>query len=655
MDSRNRRTRKLRKTSRNQTLLCNIPILAPASSSLSKADRNEIGDDFYHWVNKKWLKSISIPPFENDFGVSEEVERCIYSSSKQILLDIKTKDSKFLNPFEKTLKTLSESCLHSASQHNSVDSLKKILAKLECIETKEDVVSAFGKLAMRRLKSVFNYNYHITPDNTVHIFLNPNVPSINSDFYYSAEIMSKYRTFLHVLEEHFNIPFTSILEFEQSLVFRLDSEWNDTKFKLSGYKLKKKFPKFPWDSWFQDLPNWKTMSFYICSSKWIRTLGRLLEEIPIVYWKVYLSKIYVLELMEYLPPPFDEMYYTFFGRRLQGQKVKMPQQELLVNIVYDFFPDQFSELFWEHSGNKELLETAPAFCESIRKATVEKLKSLDWLHTKTKEYAVKKVESMKVEVVKPKHWETQFPPLELNDSNLLENILALGEWNNYLLFSRIGSKRIYWEEGIYRVNAYYFNENNQIMIPFGTMIPPFYTNGKNLAWDYGALGCIIGHEMCHGFDKDGHLYDVNGVKRNWWLRSDSAAYNRKTKQLVELFNTQKIGSKQINGEKTLSENFADLCGLSISLEAFKNYLKVQGIEGDAKQRKMRDFFTAFALSWRTKYREEKLRTSLVADVHAPPFLRVNMIVCQFDEWYDAFDIPEDSQLYVKKEDRIHII
>jgi putative endopeptidase len=211
---------------------------------------------------------------------------------------------------------------------------------------------------------------------------------------------------------------------------------------------------------------------------------------------------------------------------------------------------------------------------------------------------------------------------------------------------------MYWEEGIYRVNAYYFNENNELMIPYGTIVSPFYINSQPSSWNYGALGSIIGHELCHGFDEDGKNYNPQGQKKKWWTRNDNRAYRKKANELIQYYNSAKIGKKHVDGKKTLSENIADLGGVGISLQALKKEL--EGMSQEEKLNAYRLFFIAYATSWRTKVRKEKLETAIGVDPHAPAYLRVNFVVNQFDEWYEAFGIQEDAELYRKPEDRIRI-
>jgi predicted metalloendopeptidase len=173
------------------------------------------------------------------------------------------------------------------------------------------------------------------------------------------------------------------------------------------------------------------------------------------------------------------------------------------------------------------------------------------------------------------------------------------------------------------------------------------------AWNYGALGSIIGHEICHGFDEDGRYFLPNGVKKNWWTRSDAGKYSRKIRGLEDMFSSEIVCGKHVDGSKTVSENIADLGGIAICVEALKESQRKRGLSPDAIKKEFREFFIAFATSWRTKYRKEKLKMFMTLDTHSPAFLRVNLVVSQLQEWYDAFDIKEGA-LYRKPEDRIVI-
>jgi predicted metalloendopeptidase len=220
------------------------------------------------------------------------------------------------------------------------------------------------------------------------------------------------------------------------------------------------------------------------------------------------------------------------------------------------------------------------------------------------------------------------------------------------MLTRIGKRHTFWEEGIYRVNAYYYSEFNEIVFPYGILTPPFYKKGANPSWNYGGIGATFGHELCHAFDDDGKEFDQNGLVRRWWSKKDIHCYEKKAKALEKIYSSERILGKHLDGENTLSENIADIAGLSICLEALRANLKERGVPQEDIAKEYRIFFISYATSWRTLYRTKKLKSNLATDVHSPAYVRVNKVVSQMDEWYEAFDIDKSSPLFTKPEDRI---
>jgi putative endopeptidase len=189
-----------------------------------------------------------------------------------------------------------------------------------------------------------------------------------------------------------------------------------------------------------------------------------------------------------------------------------------------------------------------------------------------------------------------------------------------------------------------------MVIPLGMLQPPFFDRTKSIGWNYGGIGSAIAHEMTHGFDDDGRMYDETGSWKNWWSQQDELHYHEQTKKLVALFDKRPYKGGHVNGELTLDENLADLGGMAIALQALQEEM------GDTSSRKslLQDFFTAYAVSWRLKDRSKKAQQALQIDRHAPPEFRVNLIVSQFPEFYEAFDVGERSPMWVAPEDRIKL-
>jgi putative endopeptidase len=209
----------------------------------------------------------------------------------------------------------------------------------------------------------------------------------------------------------------------------------------------------------------------------------------------------------------------------------------------------------------------------------------------------------------------------------------------------------FWEEGVYTVNAFYYHDTNEILIPAGSFFWPFFSDTM-LGWSYGGLGAIIGHEMTHAFDEQGCEYNERGAELPWWSASDREHYKEKTQALVNLYGEQKILGHSVNGHKTLDENLADLGGLAIALDALKRELV--SVTEEERKKQLRDFFVSYAVSWRTKEHNQRRLQRLVMDAHAPIELRVNLVVAQFEEWYQVFGIQTGDYLYIPPEERIRI-
>ena len=632
-------TRKAKKNPHLTRTLCNIPTQVPVlnySSSL-------MGNNFYEWVNCQWLEHAKIPPHENDYGVSEEVEECVDSISEKILET--TSDP--------LLKTLRHSCLTSSVQQNNVEHLKHILHTLDCIETKENLARSFARLLKLNFSSFLSLQYTIDEKGNTQLCLDGNTPSLPLYFY--DHRMDEYKHFLEKLSKELNFPaLEKVASLEKSMTLRLENLWKDDKTKTTGNGLVRKFPGFPWESFFLELgiDSWKKTTFYYKNPGWFRYLSRTLNDLPLTSWKRYIARSYILGSIGFLPPPFDQLEYEFFQKTEQGQKVKRPQKDLLLRIVNTYCVDHFSPFLWKKMGSKKLEKEITHFAKNLVKAAKQRLAHVDWMKQSTRVAAIEKVEKMTVDLVRPDRWASSMNSLEMDPHNLLKNIFTLAEENTKRMIERAGKPYMYWEHGIQTVNAFYYAENNEMVIPMGTLLEPFFSVQASAALNFGSIGSILGHEMCHGFDEDGKDYNPLGQKKEWWTVADKKAYNKKAKALVELFGKQKVCGLRVKGKRTLSENIADLGGLGIALDALKQHLEKHP-EMDRIEA-LREFFISFAQSWRTKYRNEKLKQSIQLDRHSPAFLRVNLIVSQFDEWYEAFGITHKSSMYIPPDKRIRI-
>lgn len=258
---------------------------------------------------------------------------------------------------------------------------------------------------------------------------------------------------------------------------------------------------------------------------------------------------------------------------------------------------------------------------------------------------------MELQIAWPSTWDDTEKGCTLNDTNYIENLLTLAgnrtDINIKKLRKGCGRGDLLWNRPAYEVNAFYYPEENKFVLPAAIIRPPFYDSTRTLTWNYGGIGATIGHELSHGFDSDGRRYDERGDLRDWWSAHDGHEYKVRAEKLAKLFDSAEYRGMEVQGYLTLVENIADLVGLRFALEGLKLALGRPLTKLETK-----DFFTSYTVSWRSKDRLKKAEQLLETNVHAPPMLRVDLIVAQFQEWYDAFEITETHPNYIPVEKRI---
>ncbi|WP_164115802.1 M13 family metallopeptidase [Sphingorhabdus sp. Alg239-R122] len=387
-------------------------------------------------------------------------------------------------------------------------------------------------------------------------------------------------------------------------------------------------------------------------------LMRLANEAPMATWKAYMAAQLLSGFSSVLPSDIDEASFNFYGKTLSGQEEQRERwkravsatQGALGEIVGKTYADKYFP-----SENKAAMDELVA---NLRKAMAANLDDIAWMSDTTKVEARDKLAKFTPKIGYPEKFET-YEGLEVTPGNAFANSLAAQTWGWKDNVGQLGQPidKTEWFMLPQTVNAYYSPNRNEIVFPAAILQPPFFNLSADPAVNYGAIGGVIGHELGHGFDDQGSKSDGNGVLRNWWTEEDKANFDKLTGALVEQYNgfcPLDDGKTCVNGQLSLGENIGDLGGLSMAYRAYKMSLGgkeapvINGLTGDQR------FFMAWAQVWRSKAREAFLRRHLNTGPHSPPLFRVNGVVRNFDEWYKAFNITEDNELYLPPEKRIRI-
>jgi len=373
-------------------------------------------------------------------------------------------------------------------------------------------------------------------------------------------------------------------------------------------------------------------------------------------WRGWFGLIMAQSVAGCSPPgPMREAWFDYARRFMQGTKADETLQELRHAIVRTMMPNSLGRLWIAKNCDPGLKRTITTMMNHIRDAAAMQLRTTAWMSESTRKAAIRKLRRMDVQICWPdlKTWEPKEVGCGLSSTNFIENIMSIGKLNtdiNQEMMISGSCRHPYgdgWGKPVYEVNAYYYPDENRFLLPAAILRPPFYDEKKSLAWNYGAIGATIGHEFCHAFDSDGRQYDENGDKRDWWSDSDDHKYKVLARRVVRLYESEKYRDHEVDGSLTLVENIADIGGIGFALAGLK-----RALGRPPKKEEMRDFFTSFAVSWRSKDRIKRATELLATDSHSPPMLRVNHVVRQMDDWYMAFDVGPGDKGWIPPEDRI---
>ena len=395
-------------------------------------------------------------------------------------------------------------------------------------------------------------------------------------------------------------------------------------------------------------------------------LFEIMQTASLEDWKAYLTAHFLIDHADALPRRLDEASFDFYGKTLGGAEEQRERWKRAVSTVEGSVGEAVGKVYAERFFPTENKAAMDDLVENLRAAMASNLDEIDWMGEETKTEAHDKLAKFTPKIGYPENFET-YEDLNVGP-DAFANSMAVNDWAWKDMISQLGQPidKTEWFMLPQTVNAYYSPNRNEIVFPAAILQPPFFNLTADPAVNYGAIGGVIGHEMGHGFDDQGAKSDGDGTLRNWWTAEDDANFKGKTGALVDQYNALcplDEGETCVNGALTLGENIGDLGGLSMAYKAYKLSLDdngdgtisadeeapvLDGLTGDQR------FFLAWAQVWRSKYREEATRRQLLTDPHSPPVYRVNGVVRNLSEWYDAFDVTEDDAMYLPPEQRIRI-
>lgn len=422
------------------------------------------------------------------------------------------------------------------------------------------------------------------------------------------------------------------------------------KMNLDG--LQKISPEIDWTAHFKSLGLNNPGDFIVGQPDFVAELGKMLKDVAVEDWKIYLKWQVLKGTGSYMTSAFVNQNFDFFGKTLTGQKAQRPRwkkvQEATNNALSEALGQLYVQKYFPAESKKRMIELV----NNLRISLGERIKQLVWMSDDTKAKALAKLDAITVKVGYPDKWR-DYSALEVSTDSYLANVLRARQFDFNFMVSKVNKPvdRTEWQMPPQMVNAYYNPTMNEIVFPAAILQPPFFYVDGDDAVNYGAIGVVIGHEMTHGFDDQGRLYDKVGNLADWWTAYDAKLFGERTKVLVNQFNNYTVlDTLKANGELSLGENIADLGGLNVAYNAMKkaatgNEKPIDGFTPDQR------FFLAYAHLWAQNIRDKEIVRRTKDDVHSLGRFRVLGPLRNMPEFYKAFDVKEGDYMYLKDADR----
>ena len=389
--------------------------------------------------------------------------------------------------------------------------------------------------------------------------------------------------------------------------------------------------------------------------KAIPGISALIAKEPLDSWKDWLAFHVIEDAAPFLPKAFVDESFNFQGKALSGILELRPRWQRGIDFTNAALGDAVGKMYVERYFPAETKAKAQAMVGDLEKAFAKRIDELTWMSPETKVKAKQKLDTLKVGVGYPDHWR-DYSGLKIVKGDAFGNAQRAELYEYRLQLAKLHQPvdRSEWWMTPQTVNAVNLPLQNALNFPAAILQPPYFDANADEAHNYGSMGAVIGHEISHSFDDQGSQFDAEGRMTNWWTKADFDHFSAAGEALAAQFDAYRpLPDLAVNGRQTLSENIADVAGLSDAYDAYRLTLAGKpdavkdGFSGDQR------FFISFAQSWRSKDREAQLRRRIATDGHAPEQYRADT-VRNLDPWYDAFSVQSSQKLFLLPDKRVRV-
>ncbi len=676
---------------RSVALAALLAVAGPAISAPAIHDIDTVGidkstapgDDFYNYANGAWIKTAAIPADRSSYGPSAALTEKTAGQVRDLIQAAASSHPAKGTVAQKVGDYYASYMDEAGIEAKGITPLNGDLAAIAAVKDKASLSAYLGGTLRSDVDALNNtnfYTWHVfgawitqglhDPDHNYPYILQGGLGMPDRDYYLDpspkmVEVRAAYKTYIadilklagiadadtkaaRIFALEVKIAQTHASREDSADVQKADNSWARADFAS-------KAPGLDWDAYWKAAGLGDQQTFIIWHPTAITGISALTASEPVDVWKDYLTFQTLNHYASYLPKAFAAKRFAFYGTTLTGATQIQDRWKRAVATTNTAMGTAVGELYVAKYFPPEAKAKISQMVKDIIVAYHARIEAITWMSPDTKQKALAKLATLKVGVGYPDKW-IDYSGLEIVRGDAVGNIerAELFDYKRNLAKLKMKPDRSEWVMDPQLVNAVNLPLANALNFPAAILQPPFFDAQADAAYNYGAIGSVIGHEISHSFDDQGSQFDAQGRLLNWWTPEDKAHFEQASAKLAAQYDKYcPFPDACQNGKQVLSENIADVAGLAAAHDAYVLSLKGKpdvvknGFTGDQR------FFIAFAQSWRTKMREAAIRQRLKTDGHALAEYRGDT-VRNLDAWYKAFSVKPEQKLYLKPEDRVQV-
>ena len=649
------------------------------SRLLSNMDTTQnAGTDFFEYATGGWRKANPLTDEYARYGQFDALREKSREQLKELVLEQAQKESEFGSNAQK-VGDLYNMVMDSTTRNaQGVAPVKSLMDEIAAIKDRKEIVPLMAKNYRKGISSIFSTGIgtDIMNSNANQLGLYQGGISMPEKEYYSdndevsTNIRNSFRE--HVKNMFILHGFTAeeaeknmeaVMEIETRLAAKHLSRVErrnplNSYHKMSYAEMKKQIPAIDWDTFYSLLGINGIENINLAHPEAVKEAAKIIDKMPLEKLIAYLQWRVIRSTANELTDAIEAESFAFYGTVISGKKVQQPRWKRALDAVNGALGDIIGELYVEKHFPPAAKERMTQLVKNLQVALGQRIDAQEWMSAETKKAAHEKLNTFTVKIGYPDTWE-DYSKLIIDPAlSYAENCrkMSVFGWDKHVE-EKWGKPvdRDEWHMTPQTVNAYYNPTTNEICFPAGILQYPFFDMNEDDAFNYGAIGVVIGHEMTHGFDDQGRQFDKDGNFANWWTEEDSKSFNERTQVIIDFFDKiEVLPGLNANGQLTVGENIADHGGLTIAMQAFKNATAESPLPVKDGFTPEQRFYLSYSNVWAGNIRDEEIRNLTKSDPHSLSRWRVNGTLPHIDDWYTAFGITENDPMFVPAEERLNI-